>query len=233
MKKPSGVSGGHQAHTPFGGVCATGVRGWSASSGAQYARCRAACQRTIRRKTEVGRRKGPMSAGAVALADEAAGGSLQAEFVPLGVLHDDPVFTPFFSRPEVSGAECGQPIGLCIDFLSSLLDRTAETAADVEVEVDPVLGDLRLGDLLDEDPRAGAVGGRSVRKRRSNGPRGCPICGATLPSSRSPPVAGPRRIREPPPRTGQAPPGLPRQRSLGSQPPSLPPVDSTSGTMLA
>ena len=24
MKKPSGVSGGHQAHTPFGGVCATG-----------------------------------------------------------------------------------------------------------------------------------------------------------------------------------------------------------------
>ena len=42
---------------------------------------------------------------------------LQAEFVALGVLHDDPVLTPFFSRPEVSGAEGGQPISLCIDFL--------------------------------------------------------------------------------------------------------------------
>ena len=56
----------------------------------------------------------------------------------------------------MSGAEGGQPISLCIDFLSSL-DRTAETAADVEVEVDPVLGDFGSGTFWMKI-EAGAVG---------------------------------------------------------------------------
>src|SRR5262245_30949326 len=84
--------------------------------------------------------------------------SLQAELVALGVVHDDPELAEFVLVDAHPGrALGGEAVGLGMDAAAALGQRRAPPA-DVDVEVDPVLGGLGLGDLLEVDPGSLAVG---------------------------------------------------------------------------
>src|SRR4029077_11953152 len=84
--------------------------------------------------------------------------SLDAELVALGVVHPDPVLATLLDRAAlVRGAEGLEPGDLGIDPHATLLDRDGMPAAGIEVDMHPVLGHLRLGNLLEEHPGTLAV----------------------------------------------------------------------------
>src|SRR5215213_5467534 len=81
---------------------------------------------------------------------------MEAEFVALGVLHDDPELTALGRLALPRGPERLDAVGLFLD--AHRPGVTLETLADVHVEVEAVLRGLAFGDLLEEQPRPPPVG---------------------------------------------------------------------------
>src|SRR5690606_14448516 len=73
-------------------------------------------------------------------------------------LHHDPVPAVLLARADHGGAEADEAVDLGVDRRLDLLQWRARAAADLEVEVHPVLRRLRFRHPLDEDARAVAVG---------------------------------------------------------------------------
>src|SRR5215469_2894972 len=81
--------------------------------------------------------------------------SVDVELVAFRVLHRDPVVVESFlgQAAHDGGAQGGQPAGLGVDLLPAGLHGDRPPAAGVDVEVQPVLDGLALGDYLEPDPR--------------------------------------------------------------------------------
>src|SRR5207237_10224797 len=76
-------------------------------------------------------------------------GLLQAELVPLGVLHHEPNLAALFDLAHSCGALALEARRHRLDGSLALLDRRMSPATDVDVEVHAVLGGFPLGDALE------------------------------------------------------------------------------------
>src|SRR5918992_5822919 len=104
--------------------------------------------RLLRRNVGIGGRLAPVS-------DRS---SLDAELVAFRVVHAYPVLAALLDGSAlICGAHLLQPRDLRIHSGAPLVEWHGWSAADVEVEVHPVLRHLRLRDALEEEARAVAV----------------------------------------------------------------------------
>src|SRR6266567_6834151 len=85
--------------------------------------------------------------------------SVDIELVAFRVLHPDRVVVePFLGQcASNGGAQAGQPAGLRVDSLPASLDRVRPLATGVDVEVQPVLDRLGIGDDMEPDARPMAL----------------------------------------------------------------------------
>ncbi len=130
-----------------------------------------------------------------------SGRSVETELVALDVLHHQArlVLLVGLEEPHACRAEREQTCALGLQCGETF--RTDEPGADPYVEMHPVLGNLALGDALEEQPRSLPVG-------ISAGEPCIPILGRLgtvelVPAWRSPPVAAARRTPAPRTRTEQ------------------------------
>src|SRR2546428_10008165 len=109
--------------------------------------------------------------------------SLDAELVALGILHDDPVLPGFRLGPgrQVPRLLLGRPqiqesAHLAVDLGLPIRQGDSRSAADIQIQVDPILPWLRRVQLLEVNPRSPSL-------RIDNRTRGVPLLRGHIPRS--------------------------------------------------
>src|SRR5256712_7143602 len=107
--------------------------------------------------------------------------SLDAELVALGILHDDPVLPGFRLGPgrQVPRLLLGRPqiqesAHLAVDLGLPIRQGDSRSAADIQIQVDPILPWLRRVQLLEVNPRSPSL-------RIDNRTRGVPLLRGHIP----------------------------------------------------
>jgi hypothetical protein len=132
--------------------------------------------------------------------------SYDAELVAFGVDHDHVVqYAIMVVKPVDGGAGGDESVDGVLDPASPQLGRLVTATADLDVDVKPFLGLLRLRYPEEGQESVRSPPDRSDRPRHPTPGGALPARSATLPSWPSPPAGQARRSRAPGPRTPRAP----------------------------